>query len=67
VGINLKTNVPTVEQVRDAVREVMTHPQYAQRAKAIQADLAKQDAVANAAGLLEELARKRRPVTVLSA
>ena len=67
VGINLKTNVPTVEQVRDAVREVMTHPRYAERAKAIQADLAKQDAVANAAGLLERLAWTRRPVTVLSA
>ena len=46
VGINLKTNVPSVEQVRDAVREVMTHPQYAQRAKA------KQDAAVNAAELL---------------
>jgi len=67
VGINLKTNVPTVEQVRDAVREVMGNSRYAQRAKAIQADLAKQDAAGSAAGLLEELARTQRPVTRLPA
>ena len=62
VGLNLRTNRPTAEQVRVAVREVMTRPAYADRARAIQADLARHDAAQEAAALLEQLARTRRPV-----
>lgn len=61
-GINLKTGCPTAEQVRDAVNEVLRTPGYRQHARRLQADLARHDAPTEAALLLEELARTKRPV-----
>lgn len=62
VGINLKTNRPTVEQLRAAVRTLLENPSFSQRARAIQNDLARHDAPSEGASLLEQLARTRQPV-----
>jgi len=61
VGINLKTNKPTPEQVHKAVRHVLAEPSYRQRARQLQAELAQHDAPAEAAALLERLAETQRP------
>lgn len=62
VGLNLKTNRPTPEQVREAVREVMIQTSYSECAHAIQTDLSRHDAAKEGADLLERLARTRQPV-----
>ena len=62
VGIDLRTHRPTVEQVRAACREVLGKPAYRARAQTLQHDLAQHDAPAEAADLLERLARTRQPV-----
>ncbi len=62
VGINLKTNRPTVEQVRAAVRDMMSQPRYAARAQVIKAELAQHNAAGEGAALLERLAQTRKPV-----
>lgn len=62
VGINLKTNKPTPEQVQKAVKRVLAEPGYRQRARQLQAELARHDAPAEAASLLERLADTQRPV-----
>jgi MGT family glycosyltransferase len=62
VGINLKTNRPTTEQVRTAVRKLLSQPSYSERARSIQSELAQHDAPNESATLLEELARTRQPV-----
>ena len=61
-GINLKTNTPTPEQIHAAVKTVLSNPQYRRRAQQIQAELARHDGPAEAAGLLEQLAATQRPV-----
>ncbi len=62
VGINLKTNKPTPEQVQKAVKRVLSEPGYRQRARQLQAELARHDAPTEAAALLERLADTQRPV-----
>jgi UDP:flavonoid glycosyltransferase YjiC (YdhE family) len=62
VGINLKTNKPTPEQVHKAVKQVLAEPGYRQRAHQLQAELAQHDAPAEAVTLLERLADTQRPV-----
>jgi MGT family glycosyltransferase len=62
VGINLKTNRPTAEQLRTAIFSVLRDPSYRQRAEEIQHDLAKHDGPAEAADLLEQLAATKKPV-----
>jgi len=62
VGLNLKTNHPNPKKVRDAVRRVLADPSFKARAQAIQADFARHDAAAEAAGLLERLAATGQPV-----
>ena len=62
VGINLKTNKPTSEQVHKAARRVLTEPSFRQRARRLQAELALHDAPSEAASLLERLADTQRPV-----
>jgi MGT family glycosyltransferase len=63
VGLNLKTNRPTPEQVRAAVRALLDQPQYRNRAQRIQAELAAHNAASEAADLLEQLARTKQPLT----
>lgn len=62
VGINLKTNRPTPEQIHNAVKRVLTEPDFRQRARQLQAELAQHDAPPEAAALLERLAETQRPV-----
>jgi UDP:flavonoid glycosyltransferase YjiC (YdhE family) len=61
-GINLKTKTPTPEQLRSAVRDVLTNPRYRQNAQRIQADYARHNAPEAAAVLLEQLAATGQPV-----
>ena len=58
VGINLKTNMPTPEQIRQAVRTALSDPRYKQKAQAMQAEFARYDGKVIAADLLEELAAR---------
>jgi len=56
VGINLRKQRPSPDEVRDAVIEVLNNPVYRENAKRIQCDFAKYDAPTRAAELLESLA-----------
>lgn len=62
VGLNLKTNRPSVEQIRTAVTAILHEPSYAKRARAIRDEIATHDAASEAATLLERLALTRKPV-----
>jgi UDP:flavonoid glycosyltransferase YjiC (YdhE family) len=62
VGVNLKTNAPSPEAVRAAVKRVLSDASYRQRAQGIQAELAALDAPAQAVRLLEQLAETKQPV-----
>jgi MGT family glycosyltransferase len=61
-GINLKTAAPTPSQVRDAVRALLDDRRYRERAQALQAELARYDAVACGVDLIERLIATGRPV-----
>lgn len=54
-GINLGTGQPRPEQLRDAVRNVLSDPRYRRRAQALQADFARHDARREIAAILEDL------------
>lgn len=62
VGINLKTKSPTPEQIREAVKTILTDPQYREKAQAIKADYARYDAASLSADRLEQLVETREPV-----
>ncbi|MBE9028917.1 glycosyl transferase [filamentous cyanobacterium LEGE 11480] len=62
VGLNLKTQTPKPAQIRQAVQEILQNPQYRDRAKAMQAEIAQYDFVSRSVDLLEELARTQAPV-----
>ena len=66
VGINLKTKKPTPKQIRNAVKKILESPQYRQKAKLFQADIAHYDAPTLSAKLLEQLATTKQPVFVSS-
>jgi UDP:flavonoid glycosyltransferase YjiC (YdhE family) len=55
-GINLGTGRPTASQIREAVRTVLTKPQYRQRAQALRAAFARHNARDEIAELVEGLA-----------
>jgi MGT family glycosyltransferase len=62
VGIDLRTRRPTAEQIRNAVREVLTDGSYRARARSMQREIAAAPATARAVALLEQLAATRVPV-----
>ncbi len=62
VGINLRTNRPTPEQVRDGARRVLHDRRYREAARRVANDLAQHDAAQTGATLLERLAVSRQPV-----
>jgi UDP:flavonoid glycosyltransferase YjiC (YdhE family) len=62
VGINLKTQRPTVERIRAAVKEVLNDAKYRQKAQQVKADFARHNAPNEAADLLEQLADTKQPV-----
>jgi UDP:flavonoid glycosyltransferase YjiC (YdhE family) len=55
-GINLGTGRPSVSQIREAVRAVLTKPQYRERAQALRAAFAGHNARHEIAELVEGLA-----------
>jgi UDP:flavonoid glycosyltransferase YjiC (YdhE family) len=55
-GINLGTGRPTASQIREAVRAVLTKPQYRQRAQALRTAFAGHNARDEIAELVEDLA-----------
>jgi MGT family glycosyltransferase len=61
-GINMKTSTPRAEQLRDAVQKILAEKSYREKAKAMQLQMHRCDAAANASGLIERLARSRQPV-----
>ncbi len=62
VGINLKTNKPTLTQIRDAVKKILRSSHYRQKAQRFQAEIARYDAPTLSATLLEHLAAAKQPV-----
>jgi MGT family glycosyltransferase len=62
VGIDLKTQTPTPAKIRQAVREILSNPQYRDRAKVLQAEIVTYDFATRSVQLLEELARTQAPV-----
>jgi UDP:flavonoid glycosyltransferase YjiC (YdhE family) len=66
VGVNLRTNAPSPEQVRAAVMSLLSNAQYRKQAQRIQAELAAHDAPTEAAELLEQLAETRQPILSLA-
>jgi MGT family glycosyltransferase len=54
-GINLKTETPTSQQIRSAVRTLLEEPAYRAKAQALAARYAEHDAGSNAAALVEGL------------
>ncbi|KAH6673788.1 putative UDP-glucuronosyltransferase 2A3 [Halenospora varia] len=56
MGFNLRTAKPTVEQVRNAVDEVLTNPKYKARAVEMEKEMATFDPMAVVATQIEELA-----------
>jgi UDP:flavonoid glycosyltransferase YjiC (YdhE family) len=61
-GIDLRTGRPKPGAVADAVRDVLTNPSYAERARQIAAELDQLGGASAAADLLERLANTRAPV-----
>jgi MGT family glycosyltransferase len=55
-GINLKKQRPTPDEIRWALKEVLSNPVYRENAKRVQADFARTNAPERAAHLLEGLA-----------
>lgn len=66
VGINLKTKTPTPTQIKNAVKKILSSPQYRQNAERLKADIAGYDSAKIAATLLEQLAATKQPVFVSS-
>ncbi|HEX7745849.1 MAG TPA: nucleotide disphospho-sugar-binding domain-containing protein [Micromonosporaceae bacterium] len=58
-GIDLKTDTPAANDVREAVGTVLATPSYRENARRIQADFARHDPPAEASSLLEQLARDK--------
>jgi UDP:flavonoid glycosyltransferase YjiC (YdhE family) len=54
-GINLRTAAPTPEQIRDAVRKILSDPRYREGAQKIQAQGRRHDPPTEAAILIEQL------------
>ncbi|MFN8419192.1 MAG: glycosyltransferase [Anaerolineae bacterium] len=62
VGINLKTNRPTADQVRAAVQSVLADARYKAKAVQMKAELDKHDAASAAAHLIEKLLTTHQPI-----
>ena len=62
VGVGMRTQTPRPIQLREAVRRVLAEPEYAARAAALQAEMARYDGPERAVALLERLGATRAPV-----
>lgn len=56
VGVGMKMRVPSEEQIRKSVLQVLDDPTFAARAEALRMELSRYDAPRRSAELLEELA-----------
>ncbi len=63
-GINLRTATPTPEQIRSAVRKVLSDRQYREGAQKIQEQGGRHDPPTEAAILVEKLANTQKPVLI---
>jgi UDP:flavonoid glycosyltransferase YjiC (YdhE family) len=61
-GINLRKRRPKPDAVADAVRDLLTHPSYRERARQIGSELDQLGGASAAADLLERLAETRAPL-----
>lgn len=62
VGINLKTKSPRPNQIRQAVRKLLTDSSYKAKAKDFQAEISQYRSPEIAATLLEQLAMTQKPI-----
>jgi MGT family glycosyltransferase len=62
IGIDIKTDKPTLEQIRSAVSKVLADRTYQHRAQDLQRTISEYDAPSIAATLLEQLATTQQPV-----
>jgi len=62
VGINLKTQRPSPSQIRNAVVKLLHEPHFKKNALAIKEIFAKHNAPVEAAMLLEQLAKDKKPI-----
>lgn len=62
VGINLKTRIPTPQQIKNAVKTLLTDSSYRTHINHFQTQLQQYNAPAIAATLLEQLAETKQPV-----
>ncbi|HEY9640025.1 MAG TPA: nucleotide disphospho-sugar-binding domain-containing protein [Coleofasciculaceae cyanobacterium] len=62
VGINLKTKTPTPDQIKHAVRKVLTDANYKNKAKDLQLEISQYKTSELAATLLEQLALTQQPI-----
>ena len=62
VGINLKTKSPSPEQIKTAVRKLLTDSSYKSRAKQFEAEISQYRPPETAATLLEQLALTKQPI-----
>lgn len=63
VGVNLRTGTPTPQQLRDAVRTVLTDTRYRTQAARLQAAYADRDSVTAIAALVDEVIPERAAAT----
>jgi MGT family glycosyltransferase len=61
-GINLKTNTPAPDQIRNAVKQVLGDSAFRDNAKRLLADYSRHNGPTEAAALLEKLAKTKQPV-----
>lgn len=62
VGVDLKTKTPKPDQVRQAVRQVLSDSLYRQHAKQLRTEIAQYHAAEQASTLLEALVQTKRPI-----
>lgn len=60
VGINLDTQTPTEQQIRDAVRQVLVNPQYRQRAQELQKEVQEAPGLDGFTRMIEDVVAKRK-------
>ena len=62
-GINMKTNQPSKEAIREAVKSIREDHRYAEQAKKIQKDFAGHDSAAESCNLIESMVQRKQSST----
>ena len=58
-GIDLKTGSPSPEQIRSAVREILSKPTYSERARSLGTEIAKTDALKSITEIVRTVLARR--------